>query len=165
MTSTPFALSSARWKAVSYGAQTAGNKGKREERIPLHPVVVDHLRKIKSFDERVFPWNQHYRKLWVHFWIIQKAAVLPGDKPDETKPLPQCGKHGSWYGFHDCWRAFATCNAADMDLFELQKLMQHKSLATTQIYVNMANKLNAKVKTLYVPQVLASADLGWFRAL
>jgi len=140
-------------------ATASGNKGKREQRIPLHPVVVAHLRKLQSFDERVFPWDQHYRKLWVHLAIIQKAATIPGDKPDETKPLPQCGKNG-WYGFHDLRRAFATCNAAAMDLFELQKLMQHKSLATTQGYVNMAKKLNAKVANLFVPPIPDQSDIA-----
>lgn len=153
---------SLKWADVDLDGATAitradanGNKGKRDERIPLHPVVVEHLRNLKTFDERVFPWDQHYRKLWVHLWIIQKAATLPGHTEHDPKPLPQCGRNG-WYGFHDIRRAFATCNAADMDLFELQKLMQHKSLATTQRYVNMASKLNAKVQNLFVPPVLIS---------
>lgn len=31
------------------------NKGKRDEKVKLHPVVVDHLRKMASFDPHVFP--------------------------------------------------------------------------------------------------------------
>lgn len=31
------------------------NKGKRDEIVPLHEVVVDHLRKIASFEPAVFP--------------------------------------------------------------------------------------------------------------
>jgi len=130
-------------------AESVGNKGKRDERIPLHPVVVEHLRRLEgSFDERVFPWDQHYRKLWVHFTIIQKASKLA-----DGKPMPESGKNG-WYGFHDIRRAFATLNAAQMDLFQLQALMQHKSLETTKGYVNMANRLTDQVKSLFVPPVL-----------
>ena len=31
------------------------NEGRRGELIPLHPVIVDHLRDIDSTDSRVFP--------------------------------------------------------------------------------------------------------------
>ena len=41
-----------------------------------------------------------------------------------------------------------------MDLFELQALMQHKSLETTRRYVSMAGRLNRVVETLKVPVVL-----------
>jgi len=141
-------------------AEAVGNKGKRDERIPLHPIVVEHLRRLAgSFDARVFPWNQHYRKLWPHFAAIQANTKIPGDKPNETKPLPQCGKNG-WYGFHDIRRAFATFNAAQMDLFQLQALMQHKSLETTKSYVNMSNRLTDQVKALYVPPILQRAEIG-----
>lgn len=47
-----------------------------------------------SFDERVFPWNNQYRKFWPVFAEIQKAATLANGKP-----LPECSKNG-WYGFH-----------------------------------------------------------------
>jgi integrase len=66
---------------------------------------------------------------------------------------PKCGKEG-WYGFHDIRRGFATANAENLDLFELQGLMQHKSLATTKLYVNMAEKLNRTTDKLAVPAVL-----------
>ncbi|WP_083842885.1 site-specific integrase [Schlesneria paludicola] len=50
-------------------------------------------------------------------------------------------------------RGFATLNAESMDLFELQKLMQHKSLETTRGYVNMAKRLNRAVSNLFVPEI------------
>jgi hypothetical protein len=43
-----------------------------------------------------------------------------------------------------------------MDLFQLQALMQHKSLSTTKLYVNMANRLTSAVSGLYVPDVARS---------
>jgi len=129
-------------------AEVEGNKGGRDERIPLHPIAVSHLKRLAgSFDERVFPWNKQYRKLWPIFAEIQGGTTLA----DGSK-LKQCGKNG-WYGFHDFRRAFATLNAQQMDLFELQGLMQHKSLETTRRYVNMATQLNETVKNLFVPSV------------
>ena len=72
------------------------------------------------------------------------------------KPMPQASKEG-WYGFQNLRRGFATENAAEMDLFELQQLMQHKSLETTKLYIGMAKKLNRAVEPLKVPAVLKDA--------
>lgn len=136
-------------------ADVSGNKGKRDMRIPLHPMVVDHLRRIEgSFDPRVFPWNQNRRSVWNEFERIQQATKLA-----DGTPLPQAGKSG-WYGFHDLRRAFATENAAKMDLFELQALMQHKALATTQGYVNMQKRLSKPVENLSVPKLPRTGETG-----
>ena len=122
------------------------NKGRRDVEIPLHPVIAEHLQKLAaSFGSHVFPWSNGRRTLWTQFWRIQEASGIP-----------KCGKQG-WYGFHDLRRGFATQNAGEMDLFELQALMQHKSLETTRGYVSMANRLNKAVEGLYVPDVLRGA--------
>ena len=86
---------------------------------------------------------------------IQAAAKLANGTP-----MPKAGKNGGWYGFHDLRRGFATVNAASMNLFELQGLMQHKSLETTRGYVNMAAGLNRSVGNLFVPAIPASAKRG-----
>ena len=62
-------LLSLKWADIDLEANTAitraevvGNKGKRDERIPLHPVAVDHLKRLTgSFSTHVFPWNQDRR--------------------------------------------------------------------------------------------------------
>lgn len=59
-----------------------------------------------------------------------------------------------WYGFHDPRRGFATVNADKMDLFQLKELMQHKSLETTRIYVQMASRLRQPIDQIEVPAVL-----------
>ncbi len=148
-------LRSLLWGDVDLENETAlsradDNKGRRDVQIPLHPAIVDHLRKVEgSFDRYVFPWNQNYKTLWCHFHEIQEAAKLP-----DGSPLPRGGKNGCWYGFHDLRRGFATENAEEMDLFELQTLMQHKSLETTKLYVGMTKKLKNAVKGLKVPSIL-----------
>lgn len=148
-------LLSLKWSDIDLEANTAitraevvGNKGKRDERIPLHPVAVEHLKRLAgSFSTHVFPWNQDRRQLWPEFHRIQEAATLA-----DGSPMPKGGKNG-WYGFHDLRRGFATMNAASMDLFELQALMQHKTLATTQGYVSMSKRLQKPVNNLFVPSI------------
>jgi integrase len=140
----------------------ADNKGRRDVLLPLRPEVVEHLRKLQgSFGTHVFAWDHNLRDLWSELYRIQEAAriVEPGaDGKPEKKPMPKAGKRGNWYGFHDLRRGFATQNAEGMDLFELQALMQHRSLETTKLYVNMANRLNRAVEGLYVPEVLRRAE-------
>src|SRR5262249_10887791 len=43
------------------------NKGKRDERVKLHTVVVEHLKKLAGFDPHVFPWNHDRRTLQTEF--------------------------------------------------------------------------------------------------
>ena len=140
-------------------SQAEDNKGRRDVRLPLHPIIVQHLGKLTgSFGPYVFPWNHNRRTLWTQFHKIQKSAVVQDtdEKGSTMKPMPQAGKEG-WYGFQNLQRGFATENAAEMDLFELQQLMQHKSLETTKLYIGMAKKLNRAVEPLKVPAVLKDA--------
>lgn len=137
-------------------AEVIGNKGKREIRIPLHPIVIVHMKKLRGgFDEHIFPWNQNKRDLWPEFHVIQEAARL-----DDGSPVPKGGKHGRRYGFHDVRRGFATENIESMDLFELQNLMQHKSLETTKEYVNMVKRLKKTVTKIFVPPNLQIGETG-----
>jgi integrase len=136
--------------------RAADNKGKRDMRVPLHPLVVEHLRKLTaSFDERVFPWSPRVAELWHAFVRIQKATTLL-----DGSPLPKGGRSGGWYGFHDLRRAFATMNAAGLSMLQLQSLMQHQDLSTTRKYVNMAEQLRPAVDKLFVPSLRKSAATG-----
>ena len=136
--------------------QADANKGRRDQLLPLHPLAVEHLRPLAaSFDSRVFPWDHDNRTLWSEFARIQEAARLVDDSP-----MPKGGKNGGWYGFHDLRRGFATANAASMNLFELQGLMQHKSLETTKGYVSMAGQLNKAVQRLFVPTLPRVGQTG-----
>lgn len=152
--SEPLALKRADLDLIAATAITRerDNKGRRGEIIPLHPVVVDHLRAIDATDVLVFPWTRGRRELWPEFHRIQKAAGihLPCQKADEH----QCTEACHFYGFHDLRRAFATVNAESMTADALQRLMRHKHYSTTQRYINMASQLNRAVENLHVPDVL-----------
>ena len=154
--SEPIAL---RWDDVSLDdgqalTRHADNKGGRDDVAPLHPVVVDHLRKIIDFGPMVFSWPHHERTLWADFARIQEAAGIHLPCHEKHDHTPGCHR----YGFHDLRRAFATVNAETMTADALQALMRHKSYSTTQRYVNLANQVNRAVEGLHVPEVLRKAN-------
>ncbi len=126
------------------------NKGKRDECVKLHPVVVEHLRRLAHFDPCVFPWNYDRRTLDTEFRHIQEAAGIHLPCRGQHEHTPACHV----YGFHDLRRAFATMNADRLTPDALQSLMRHKSYQTTQVYINLTRQLDAAVASLHVPDVL-----------
>jgi len=124
------------------------NKGKRDQIVHLHPIVLEHLKKLPGFSPVFFPWNFRRASLFTEFGKIQKAAGVKA---------PAGREH---YGFHDLRRAFATMNADKLTPDALQLLMQHKDYQTTQRYINMARQLNPAVQNLFVPDVTAKVGRG-----
>lgn len=116
----------------------------------MHPVVVEHLRKIIDFGSLVFPWNYNRKILWEEFRKIQESAGVTLPCPEKHVHTPACRT----YGFHDLRRAFATVNAPTLSADALQSLMRHKAYSTTQKYINLAKQLDQAVETLHVPEVL-----------
>ncbi len=157
--SEPLAL---RWEDVSLDKGEAitwadENKGKRDERVPLHPIVVEHLRKLVDFGPVVFPWPHHERTLWVEFARIQQAAKDEAGERIINLPCHEKHEHNEschLYGFHDFRRAFASMNAQRLTGDALQSLMRHKSYLTTKKYINMARQLDGAVEQLHVPEFL-----------
>ena len=140
------------WENVDLDAGTAfirgdQTKGRRDEIIPLHPTIVDHLLKIQTFSKQVFPHSGPRRPLWDQFARIQDAA---GIKPDRK----------ARYGFHDLRRGFGTMNADRMTPDALQRLMRHQSYSTTQLYINLARQLKPATENLFVPSLPGSARTG-----
>jgi integrase len=130
------------------------NKGKRDETIPLHPLVVDHLRKIIGKSELVFHWAHDYRTLWQEFGRIQRGAGIQLHCPEQHEHTPACFV----YTFHDFRRAFATVNAPRLKPEVLQRLMRHQSYQTTLGYVNLTNQLDEAIKLMPVPKALREAN-------
>jgi integrase len=128
------------------------NKGKRDERVDLHRVVVDHLRKIPGLDPRIFPWNHNERTLYSEFARIQEKAEIK--LPCKARGEHQHTRYCYVYGFHDLRRAFATMNADKLTADALQALMRHKSYQTTQVYISMSRQMKEAVASLHVPEVL-----------
>jgi integrase len=126
------------------------NKGNRDESVGLHPVVVEHLQKLASFEAKVFPFHHFRTELYKQFATIQEAAEIKLTCTAEHKHTRFCHV----YGFHDFRRAFATMNADKLTPDALQALMRHKSYSTTQRYINIARQMDAAVAGLHVPDVL-----------
>jgi integrase len=144
-----------RWEDVDLDAGTAitfaeDNKGKRDDRVKLHPVVIEHFKRLKTFDPCVFPWSNNRTALQDKFIRIQQVAGIHLPCRGKHEHTPACHV----YGFHDLRRAFATMNAAKLSGDALQALMRHKSYATTQRYINLAKQLDDAVTVLHVPDVL-----------
>lgn len=148
-------LLSLRWEDVDLDARTAltrhsDNKGGRDELVPLHPVVVEHLERIRGFGRLVFPWPHAGPMLWRTFHRLQRLAGIHLPCREDHEHTASCAV----YGFHDLRRAFATINAARMDPASLQRLMRHKDFKTTLKYINASSRLQDIVETMPVPAVL-----------
>jgi integrase len=132
-------------------------KTDRDEVIPLHEVVVEHLRSIAGADGLVFPWGHDPRTLWVEFTRIQQGAGIHLPCRENHTHTPSCHV----YGFHDFRRAFATVNAARIKPEVLQLLMRHKSYQTTQKhYINPTSQMQDAVSDMPVPDVLRKKQPG-----
>jgi integrase len=76
------------------------NKGKRDERVKLHPVIVEHLKRVPGFTPNVFPWAHGLRQLYGEFAELQDAAGI-------KLPCSRKHEHTAFchvYGFHDLRR-------------------------------------------------------------
>jgi integrase len=128
-------------------------KGKREVRIKLHPVVIEHLRRIEAArltSPLVLPWSQNRAMLYPEFARIQEKGGIHLACDEEHKHTRYCHV----YSFHDIRRAFATMNHDKLSPDALQLLMQHKSWITTKKYINMGRQMDKVVESLHVPEVL-----------
>lgn len=138
-------------------ARAENTKGRRDERVNLHPVVTEHLPGIMVGEgSLVFEWPHDRTTLQKQFGRIQRKAGIRLPCRHEHVHTPACHV----YGFHDLRRAFATVNADRLSLLGLKRLMQHKSLATTQGYVDAAFAMQSEVAKLYVPDVLRRSETG-----
>jgi integrase len=130
------------------------NKGGRDDRVKLRPVVLDHLKRLPGFGPLGLPWPHDRRTLDVQLDRIQEAAGAHLLCHRDHEHTPAC----HLYGFHDFRRAFATQNAPRLTPDALQKLMRHKSYLTTQVYINLASQIDEAVNVLHVPDVLHKPD-------
>jgi integrase len=137
--------------------RAADNKSKRDECMPLHPIVVEHLKRIACDGPLVFPWSEDHGSLWEEFGRIQKEAGIKLPCSEKHEHTDACHV----YGFHDLRRAFATVNAPRLKPEALQKLMRHKSYSTTlRSYINVGSQLQAAIDEMPVPPGLKEPKHG-----
>lgn len=134
--------------------RASDNKAKRDEAIPLHPVVMEHLRLLKGESRFPLGWPHDPRYLWVEFGRIQREAGIHLPCPGVHEHTPACHV----YGFHDFRRAFATVNAPRLKPETLQRLMRHRSYITTLRYINLASQIDDAIESMPIPDILRKTD-------
>lgn len=127
------------------------NKGKRDESLRLHPLVIDHLSRLDQDARFPLAWPHDPRLLWKEFGRIQAESGIHLPCAEEHDHTPSCHV----YGFHDFRRAYATVMAPLVKPHVLQKLMRHKSFKTTLSYVNLAEQVDEAVLDMPVPEELS----------
>lgn len=133
------------------------NKSKRDERIPLHPLVVDHLETIRQVKyPEVFPWPHGRRMIWDEFHVIQEAAGIHL----ECYEKHEHGRGCFVYGFLDARRGFATFVGNHLGRDQLQKMMRHKDYSTTQRYIDGAAGMQEVPSQLNAPAGLDKTQVS-----
>lgn len=130
------------------------NKGNRDDRVPLHPVVVEHLQGMKSFRPEVFPWDLSSKALYTQYYRIQAEAGIELQCREKHDHTESC----KYYGFHDLRRSFASVTAGQVDAKLLQKLMRHKDYSTTLRYINSREQLRDVTETFVTPNLARLAE-------
>jgi integrase len=120
-------------------------KGRREARVELNSILVEHLRAIVGGQPMVFSYPHDRRTLWVDFQNLKTAAgaTFPG-------------------AFHRLRFGFANANVDSLDADLLQKLMRHRSASTTRIYINAAERMKRSnvAEKVHVPAFLRTPLAG-----
>jgi integrase len=132
-------------------------KADRDEVVPLHAVVVEHLRVVIGDHPLALPWPHDPRTLWAEFTRMQREAGIHLPCRERHGHTPSCHV----YGFHDFRRAFATVNAPRLKPEVLRRLMRHKSYQTTQkFYINPTSQMQDAVAQMPVPGALKKDQAG-----
>lgn len=120
-------------------------KGRREARVELNAILIDHLRAIAGGGLMVFDYLHDRRTLWVDFKALKMAAGV-----------------GFTGAFHRLRFGFANANVDTLDTDLLQKLMRHRSASTTCIYINAAERMKRSnvAEKVHVPAFLQTPLAG-----
>jgi integrase/recombinase XerD len=134
---------------VDAGTVRVVGRGSRERTLPIDPITAASL---KTYLERARPYlarnapgqtalvlNQRGQRLTRQgFWLIMKAIVRDAGLPVEITP-------------HTLRHSFATHQiGSGLDLEQLRRLLGHASIATTQVYAQMAGSEPEKAEDVRV---------------
>jgi len=127
-------------------------KAKRADRVPIHPVLVEHLASLKDFNRMMFNWPYSDRYLYTQWYAIQKEAGINLPCDEEHEHSETC----HFYGFHSLKRACATLNADLLPATVLNAFMRHKNRATTdKYYINKTKLADGYIDQMFVPKVVS----------
>lgn len=126
-------------------------KGGTDQKIPLNPASRKLLRNHPQTSEYVFPGRGGGQRVDINKQVnrIKKTAGLPKD----FRPL-----HGLRHTF-----ASSLANSGQVDMYQLQKLLTHKSLQMTQRYSHLRDEALRKASDLaadiFQPKVKKTAEV------
>ena len=116
-------------------------KTRRELLVPLHRIVVEHLKKIHFRNDKVFDWPHSQRTFYREWHKIQSAAGVK--------------KH---IGLHDLRRTCASEVCEHASPQAAQAMLGHASFNTTGTrYINWLKILSAAVDKIPQPEAFLSA--------
>ena len=119
------------------------DKAGRWRENALHHVALKHLRRIRTTDPRVFPWDMSLQALYRQWWSIQKAAGFPDDEQ---------------FGFHVLRKTHGTELGTVGSAFDVQHSLGHANVATSQVYVNSGQNARAVNDRLPMPAAFRGAE-------
>jgi len=112
---------------------------KRDARVELNSVVIEHMLAIQGFGELVFCWPYNERLLWVEFAKLKKAAEVDFSGP-----------------FHRFRFGYANANVDRLPPEILPRQMRRQDAATNQRYIHQVDRLKCSSagERLHVPEFL-----------
>lgn len=126
----------------------ARNKSKRDDRIPLHPVAVAHLRKLSDYGPLVFPFQR--------FWAGCNRDLAMNALYGEWKRIQKAAGLENRYRFHDFRDTALTRLACIMAPAQLHMFSRHSDFATTdKHYLGRGAMLSDGLGRVPVPDCLA----------
>jgi integrase len=80
------------------------NKGKRAQRIELHPLAVEHLKRLAGFSPVIFPWT-HGLRIYSEFHALQKTGATQTERRSLVDWCVKFAKVGPWRAIRSkkCW--------------------------------------------------------------
>jgi len=123
------------------------SKGRRDDAVPLHPIVVEHLRRITDYGTKVFDWPLGRQLLWKEWTRVQQKAGIHRPCTEEHVHTPSCYV----YGFHSLKKACGTLHAGRLPKPVLNAFMRHRAFATTdKYYLNRERLVEGVTDTMFV---------------
>jgi integrase len=135
-------FSDVNWQAATLSVRAEISKTLRGQTLPLHPVVIDHLRAIQTDRQVIFEWRYHKRHVIFLFHRLQELAGVPAN---------EC------FTIHDLRRTVATLHWQHSPA-AAQLLLGHSGgNVTTDHYVNRQQILSNAMATLPQPAAFTTS--------
>jgi integrase len=132
-------------------SRAKNTKGRRVVHTPLHPDLVEHLKRLRGFTPEMFPWTLDHSALWRHFDKIQEHAGIR--LPCRLEYEHECTLSCHTYTPHDLKRTCCTMNAARLSPHEFLALTQHTDPKMHRYYVDLNQQIQRTASKQWTPNL------------